>query len=174
MPAQLVIRELAPGATDQIVAIALDAWTPIYDYYRQTMGDALFLAEYPDWRAHKGDHIRHDARGEDGAHVLVAVVGKRIVGFATYTTDHSKGIGEIGNNAVLTELQGHGIGGDLHRRALDLMREAGMRYARVSTGLDPAHAPARQAYERRGFGRALPGVLYYCDLGCSPKHVEAD
>jgi len=39
-----------------------------------------------------------------------------------------------------------------------------MLYAKVQTGLDEAHAPARRAYERAGFKTRLESVAYYMDL----------
>ena len=48
--------------------------------------------------------------------------------------------------------------------ALQRMREAGMTAATVGTGGDPSHAPARRAYEKAGFGPALPTVYFYRSL----------
>ena len=45
--------------------------------------------------------------------------------------------------------------------ALDYFRREGMKMAMVHTGLDEAHAPARKAYERMGFDRTIPEVLYF-------------
>jgi hypothetical protein len=39
-----------------------------------------------------------------------------------------------------------------------------MGYARVTTGGDPAHAPARRGYEKAGFGADLPSVTYHREL----------
>jgi hypothetical protein len=41
------------------------------------------------------------------------------------------------------------------------MKEFGMALATVGTGADPSHAPARRAYEKAGFGAALPSVSLY-------------
>ena len=41
------------------------------------------------------------------------------------------------------------------------MREAGVRVATVGTGGDAAHAPARRAYEKAGFGPYLPSIYMY-------------
>ena len=39
-----------------------------------------------------------------------------------------------------------------------------MTYAKVATGLDDAHAPARRAYERAGFDIKVEDVTYYKKL----------
>ena len=46
----------------------------------------------------------------------------------------------------------------------DKIKNEGMIYATVSTGLDDAHAPARRAYEKAGFDKALENVRYYKEL----------
>jgi ribosomal protein S18 acetylase RimI-like enzyme len=78
--------------------------------------------------------------------------------------NHTSRIGEIGNNAVHPDVQGRGIGPQMYRHALERLRELGMRFVKVGTGGDPAHAPARRAYEKVGFDVQLPGVEYYCRL----------
>jgi len=52
----------------------------------------------------------------------------------------------------------------MYAAALERMRAQGMRYARVRTGLDEAHAPARRAYTKAGFDIAIPSVEYYRSL----------
>lgn len=70
-------------------------------------------------------------------------------------------IGEIGNNAVKPECQGMGIGTFQYRKVLEIFRKEDMRFAAVTTGLDEAHAPARAAYEKVGFRKAITMVTYY-------------
>jgi len=47
---------------------------------------------------------------------------------------------------------------------MERMKEAGMKAVRVNTGADEAHAPARRAYEKAGFERSIPSVMYYREL----------
>ena len=61
-------------------------------------------------------------------------------------------------------LQRRGLAARLLSHALSHMRDQGMRAATVGTGGDPAHAPARRAYEAAGFSRAIPSVYYYREL----------
>ena len=49
----------------------------------------------------------------------------------------------------------------MYELVLERMREQGMLLATVGTGGDPSHAPARRAYEKVGFGPALPSVWLY-------------
>lgn len=81
---------------------------------------------------------------------LVAEVDERIAGWAVYTLDQNKCIGSIAYNAVHPDFRGQGIGTEVVRRALDKLREAGMRIAVAGTGLSDEHTPARRVYEKVG------------------------
>ena len=82
----------------------------------------------------------------------------------TMFIDPERCIGTILNNAVDPAAQGQGVGTAMYERVLTLFRDAGMEYARVHTGLDEGHAPARRAYEKAGFDLSIPDVTYYQKL----------
>jgi ribosomal protein S18 acetylase RimI-like enzyme len=155
------IRALEPGDVEAVVAIAVAAWEPIYAEFHRRMGDELFATACPNWQAEKGRQVRHACEPDSPALVCVAERDGEVVGFVTFRADERSGIGEIGNNAVRPDCQRQGIATALYRHALDRMRALGMRFARVGTGLDPSHAPARRAYEKAGFDVELPSVTYY-------------
>jgi ribosomal protein S18 acetylase RimI-like enzyme len=163
MGSEVVVRELGPDDVELIVEIALAAWEPIFRYYRQEMGEELFHALHPDWQVEKARQVEGACLPGSGARVCVAEQEGQVVGFATYYANRS-GVGEIGNNAVLPERQGQGIGTQMYGYVMAQLRALGMRYVQVSTGGDPAHAPARGAYRKAGFQIALPGVDYYREL----------
>ena len=73
-------------------------------------------------------------------------------------------IGEIGNNAVHPDWRQKGIAQQLYAAALQHFRDQGMRFARVQTGMDGAHAPARRAYERAGFDIHHEDITYHMKL----------
>jgi len=161
----LTIRDLQPSDVEVLVEIAVAAWEPIYRGFREAMGDELFLSLYPDWRAIKAEQIRQAcSAGSRRMQVLVAERGTRIVGFVTFRVDAATAVGELGNNAVRPDCRGQGIAPTMYAAALERMRAQGMRYARVRTGLDEAHAPARRAYTKAGFDIAIPSVEYYRSL----------
>ena len=160
----LIIRAPKSADVETLVEIAVAAWTPIYAWYRQTMGDELFGAAFPDWPEEKARQIRRACDPTGSAMVGVAELEGQIAGFVTcYANDRTK-IGEIGNNAVHPDAQGRGIGPRMYEYAFERLREQGMRYVKVGTGGDPAHAPARKAYEKAGFVIQLPAVEYYREL----------
>jgi ribosomal protein S18 acetylase RimI-like enzyme len=160
---------MAPSDVVRVVEIALAAWESIYEARRQRMGNALFDAIHPDWRAEKARQVRSGCTASSSALLAVAEVhsGKgiatEVVGFVTCYVPEN-GIGEIGNNAVHPDWQGRSIAPVMYRHVCDRLRERGVRFVRVQTGGDPAHAPARRAYEKAGFGICLPKVDYYQEL----------
>ena len=61
--------------------------------------------------------------------------------------------------AVHPDYQNLEIGTELNKAAIEEMRQAGMIMARVETGGDPSHAPARRSYEKAGY-TGLPIMRY--------------
>lgn len=160
----VTIRSFSDSDLPRLLEIAVAAWHPIFESFHALLGGDLFEIVFPDWKAMKRREIESACRPESRAHVIVAELDGRPAGFATYYLNQQKGIGEIGNNAVHPEHQRCGIGTQLHATALERMREAGMKCAKVTTGLDDSHAPARRAYEKSGFDSGLPSVDYYRTL----------
>ena len=109
-------------------------------------------------------HAHSQNLRDSGINVVVAELDGLVVGFADFYCHEQSGIGEIGNNAVHPDYQGRGIAGRLYEAVFERMRERGMRFAKVGTGLDPSHAPARRAYQKAGFDRERQTVTYYRDL----------
>ena len=167
---EIVIRPLLPSDVEAVVEIAVAAWQPIFVFYRQTMGDELFWSAHQHWQHEKARQVRNACAAGSSAIVAVAELpaeghaAARVVGFCTCYANSTTVIGEIGNNAVHPDWQGQGIAPRLYEYAFERLRERGMRYVRVRTGGDPAHAPARRAYQKAGFGISLPHVEYYREL----------
>lgn len=161
--ADSTIREAREEDIPDIRRIAKEAWEPIYEYFRERMGEDLWRREHPgDALERKADNVeRHFRERPDEA--FVSELEGQIVGFCTLQL-RDNGVGVVGNNAVDPRAQGHGIGTMQYEECLRRMREAGMVYATVHTGLDPAHAPARRAYEKVGFEQVRPHVEYYMEL----------
>lgn len=163
-PSAVTMRPYCATDLPALLEIAVAAWGPIYDSFLTLLGPDLFAIVFADWQTEKKRQIESACRGEHGARVIVAELGGQPVGFASYYLDPTTRIGEIGNNAVAPPHQGGGIGQCLYEQVLTAMRQEGMRCASVGTGLDPAHAPARRAYEKVGFERGLPGITYFREL----------
>ena len=158
------IRPFSGADLDGVLNMAVTAWTPIFASFRRILGPRVFETAWPKCKAEKKRQVEAACRGEQGAEVYVVELDGRVVGFISYYLNRQTGIGEIGNNAVDPQYQGTGIGTMMYKHVLARMKEDGMRCAKVCTAGDPSHAPARRAYEKAGFSRALPKIEYYKEL----------
>ncbi|HET6427382.1 MAG TPA: GNAT family N-acetyltransferase, partial [Phycisphaerae bacterium] len=162
-PEEVTLRDLRPvDDVEFIVSFALAAWEPIWAHLAGKIGEELFAVTHPDVRADKARRIRAACDPTEGSGAAVAEIDGKIVGFVTYFAGVQPGMGSLGNNAVHPDFHGRGIAGLLYAHAFDRLRAAGMQVVHVQTGLDPAHAPARRAYEKAGFDVVgFESVNYY-------------
>jgi ribosomal protein S18 acetylase RimI-like enzyme len=158
----LLIRPLTDDDLDEVVALSLRAWEPVFASLRGALGETVYAQLYPDWRATQARAVEQVCRA--ATETWVADDDGRPRGCAavvhhdeTYDEPLS---GEIEMIAVDPGHQRRGVADQLMAHALDGMRRAGLRLAVVATGGDPGHAPARAAYEKAGF-TGLPLVRYY-------------
>lgn len=160
----MTIRSVQPAEIDQVVSLALLAWQPVYQGYRQALGDDLFRSAFAGWEERKAADVASACLQASGRSVDVALVDGRIAGFITTQIDPTGQYGVIGNNAVAPTHQGRGLAQALCTFALQKLKAAGVRHVTVSTGSDPAHAPARRVYEKAGFSAQLPSTTYHLKL----------
>ena len=145
-----------------VMNIANMAWRPIRQMGRDALGDRINAVVHPAGEAaSKGREVRDQIESGD-YEVLICEHEDRIVGFITFRVVGA--IGEICNNAALPDSGVKGVGQTMYRTVLETFRSRGVKVARVTTGLDWAHAPARRAYERAGFHKHLDFTTYYMDL----------
>ena len=146
---------------EEVCKIAIEAWSEIHASYAELIGNELHDALFNDWEKSKTDSVKLGLMSGRG---YVALVDGKVAGFISYTVNEEKCLGEILSNAVSKEYKGMGIGTKMYELVLSKIREEGMKYATVSTGLDDGHAPARRAYEKMGFKKNLPSVKYFMEL----------
>ena len=158
-----MIREYRPADLPTLMDIGNRAWRGIYQMYRQAFGEELFTVNMPGVDHVKGEQIKQHCTAYPGQ-VYVCEENDAIAGFITFSMDRQKGIGQIGNNAVDPDCGLKGIGQQMYQAALERFRAEGMTHAKVQTGLDDAHAPARRAYERAGFNIKVEDVTYFRKL----------
>ena len=143
--------------------IANRAWREIYKMFREAYGDELFQLTIPDEANSKGNQIKSYCERHP-EWVFICEEADRIVGFVTFSLDTDSKTGSIGNNAKDPDCELKGIGQQMYKAVFEYFRKHGMVYAKVHTGLDYAHAPARRAYERAGFHISHKDVDYYMKL----------
>lgn len=172
------MREACPEDAAACGAIAVRAWAAVHEVREQLVGAALHERLWHDWRADKAAAVERHIR-ERSSEAAVATTGRGpgevVIGFVTWRYhDAARSIAEIGNNAVAPDWQGRGVATALYGHALAAFRRSGADVACVSTGGDPAHAPARRAYQKVGFHIAVPSVTYYMALDAPQEPGDAD
>jgi ribosomal protein S18 acetylase RimI-like enzyme len=161
--AEPVFRAAGEADIPELRRIASAAWRPIFEHFREMMGDDLYQRERAGRPpSAKADEVESHFRSH-GQWAFVTELGGKVVGFCTYRLSEN-GVGSIGNNAIDPAYQGRGLGTAQCKECLRRLREAGMTYAQVQTGLDDSHAPARRMYEKAGFEAIRPHVEYYMEL----------
>ena len=158
-----MIRSYRPEDLEAVMAIANRAWQAIYDSYEKNYGVELTRLLVPDRSTAKGGELKEQCT-QHPERTWVCEEDGKVVAFVTFHIDEEKKIGTIGNNAVSPDFRGRGIGRQMYRKVLDFFKEKGMRFAKVMTGLDEGHAPARKAYESVGFNIKWATVRYYMKL----------
>lgn len=146
---------------DKAIEITYVAWEPIFEKYREELGEEMFSDLYGDWKDMKYKRVYDGLTSGKG---FIALVNGEVAGFIFYEVDKEKKKGIIEENAVSSKYRGMGIARKMYEFVLGKMREEGMVYAMVTTGLDEAHAPARRAYEKAGFDKTLESVRYFMEI----------
>lgn len=158
-----MIRKYRPEDLDIVMDIGNRAWSNIYKMFRESYGDELLELIVPDVATAKGEQVKsHCIRHPDWT--FICEEEERVVGFIIFTLDKESKIGTIGNNAKDPDCDLKGIGQQMYEAVFECFREHGMLYAKVHTGLDYAHAPARRAYKRAGFNISHEDVDFYMKL----------
>jgi GNAT superfamily N-acetyltransferase len=154
-----LIRKYTPADMEQVVALSLRAWAPVFASMARVLGDELFDRLRGDWRTSQ-EHAVRAALADPSQHVWVAEAPGAIIGWVSATTHTDSGIGEIHMIAVDPGAQNQGVGMALTKVATEWLRETGMQVAMIETGGDDGHAPARRIYKKAGY-TALPAVRYF-------------
>jgi ribosomal protein S18 acetylase RimI-like enzyme len=159
----LKLRPVRNSDVEDIVRLSLLAWVPVFNSFERILGSKIYPLIWPEWKSSQREAIERVCIDGDKTHVWVAELSGRVVGFLAYELDVEEKIGEVQLLAVHPEYQNRGIGTELNKVALRKMKESGMRMAKVETGGDSSHAPARKSYQKAGY-TALPLVRYFKDL----------
>jgi ribosomal protein S18 acetylase RimI-like enzyme len=158
-----MIRSYKPKDLLIIMDLGNRAWRQIHEMFREMYGEELFQILFPHESTRKGKQVEMHCH-EHPEWVFICEEAGKIVGFITFMLDNELRIGEIGNNAVDPDCNLKGIGQQMYKAVLSYFSQQNMVYAKVCTGLDYAHARARNAYERAGFNIHHDDRTYYIKL----------
>ena len=155
------IRAFEQDDLTRLHEIRAAAFKPVFRSFRTIVGEKIAQAAFTEAEREQADLLDRLCATASSHDVFVVEQAGEIVAFCSVTVDQASRIGEIDLNAVHPDFQGQGVGTWMFGIALDRLRTAGMRVATVGTGGDTSHAPARRAYEKAGFGAAIPSVYLY-------------
>ncbi|MFP3903390.1 MAG: GNAT family N-acetyltransferase [Armatimonadota bacterium] len=159
---EVTYREATEDDIDRIVQIARQIW---HIGRNKAMEDRHGEIGGRPWQDHIAASMRSAMEKRlDANQAIVGEVDGNVAGWGTWSLDEKNGIGTVGYNGVDPQYRGHGIGTEIVRRVLNHIREAGMKIAAVSTGLNEGHAAARHVYEKLGFEPLRKSVYYTQEL----------
>ena len=155
------IREYKPSDKAAVVEITQRAWANVTLW--KMIEDQYGMRGKKPWWRHKLEPILKFSETNPNQFFVAELEGK-VVGYAMYSINTETKIGVVLDNAVSPDFSGQGIGGILHRKVLNAMKDSGMEIAKVTTGTDDSFAPARKLYERHGFKEVQRHIDYLCPL----------
>jgi GNAT superfamily N-acetyltransferase len=150
------IRPAEPVDMARIQEIVTQIWAIGSDWVLEEKYGAIGDRSWDRWLVPK---VMSRLWEESGTTLVTEDDGK-VVGFIAYATDGPRRVGAIHYNGVAPEYRGRGLGHRQVEHVLGLMREAGMVYAAVGTGLNEGHAAARRVYEKAGFEPVIEYRMY--------------
>jgi GNAT superfamily N-acetyltransferase len=159
----LHIRPVNDDDIEELVHLSLLAWEPVFVSFNQLLGRDIYELIWPDWKTSQREAVESVCKDGEKTIVWVAELENEVRGFIAYILDYESKVGEVQLLAVHPDYQNLGIGTELNKYALEKMKASGMKMARVETGGDQSHAPARRSYEKAGYTR-LPLDRYFKDL----------
>lgn len=154
------IRAYTADDKEELVALSLRAWQPVFAKLEPAVPGYVYRAFYPDgWQARQAADVAA-LLDSDGDLVRVAVEEDQAVGWVGMRMHPEDKMGEIHILAVDPVMQRRGTATALMQAAMAEMGAAGMAIVMVETGDDPGHAPSRATYEQAGFER-WPVARYF-------------
>ncbi|WP_433574655.1 GNAT family N-acetyltransferase [Nocardia brasiliensis] len=159
------IEKFADEYREELLALSIRAWEPVFDAMKAATPSFVYNSFYPaGWRKRHMDDLSALLEAEP-AMVRVAFDEESgvAVGWISIRLHPEDRMGEIYVLAVDPTYQRRGIASLLMEHAFHYIRESGMAMVMVETGDDPGHAPSRASYESAGFQR-WPVARYFKDL----------
>ena len=148
---ELQIIPYSAGFQDNVLQIAIAAWTPVFAKTKHEVPGFVYDAFYPQgWKTRQTADVTALLQNEP-ENFWLALHSDRAVGFVGLRMHPADMMGEILIIAVAPDHQRQGVGGALMAFAEQKIRAAGMTMVMVETVGDSGHAPARRVYEASGY-----------------------
>jgi ribosomal protein S18 acetylase RimI-like enzyme len=115
-----------------------------------------------DWAARKRQSIDADCDAHPAGILVAETEAGQVIGYITTRLNRETLLGWIPNIAVDPTCQGTGIGRQLMEAALEYLRSAGMRHAKIETLV--ANERGQAFYPSVGFEEVARQIHYVCGL----------
>lgn len=165
LPENAVIRRPINDEERRAVAeLSVEAWQPIWKTARELVGERIY-ASMGDRKTAKYNSTYEMLQHDDIFGYGLYIDGV-LAGFCSWRIENVPGGkgGVVGLNGVADAFKGRGLGFVMQNYIVRDMLAHDICYAKVLTGLDDGHAPARRTYEKSGFDRSIPTTTYYMEL----------
>ncbi len=157
------ILPYAAAHKDAVLALTVDAWTPVFSKTQKDVPRFVLEAFYPNgWQLRQTSEV-DDLLQSEPENIWLAFLKNTLVGFVGLRLHPDDQMGEIYIIAVSPSHQRMGISTVLMKHAEDMIRAAGAKMMMVETIGDSGHERARRAYEAFGFER-WPVARYFKEL----------
>ena len=157
---QFAIGAYDPALREQIIALSLRAWSPVFEGMKKAVPSFVYRSFYPNGWKHRQRTDVARFLDDEGERVRVAIADGRVLGWVGIRCHDEDRLGEIYMLAVEPGDQRNGIARILIKHAEDTLRGEGMKLVMVETGGDPGHAPARACYENAAY-ETWPVARYF-------------
>ena len=145
---------------DEVLALTLAVWTPIFAKTKNEVPRFVYDAFYPrGWQARQTSDVA-SLLDDEPENIWLAIQDGELAGFIGLRMHPDDQMGEVHIIAVAPDRQRQGIGRALLDFAERQSRRAGMKMIMVETVDDTGHEPARRAYEATGYER-WPVARYF-------------
>ena len=159
----LRIIPYTPQHKDALLALTVDAWTPVFAKAEGELPRFVLEAFYPrGWQSRQTAEVSELLTNEP-ANIWLAMIEDNPVGFIGLRLHREDQMGEIYIIAVSPSHQRQGISTALMQHGEAYIRASGAKMIMVETIGDSGHEPARRAYEAFGFER-WPVARYFKEL----------
>jgi RimJ/RimL family protein N-acetyltransferase len=152
---ELIIRPMVSADLEAIRDITWRGWDDVTWWELLERRHGPWTAK--SWRDRKAESVVAQCSSAPDT-VLVAELGGRVVGYATFHYTPEDRLGEVGNNCVDPQFRGRGIGTRLIAAVLQKLRELGAKVVTVTTM--ERDLPARRVYEKNGFVELGKSLVY--------------
>ena len=148
---------------DQVIALTLDAWRPVFPITRSEVPQFVYENFWPKgWEVRQATDVGTLIDNSPGE-IWLAMESDSLVGFVGAALHQEDQMGEVTIIAVSPDHQQRGIGKSLLEFAESYIKEKGMNMVMIETVGDSGHEPARRAYESQGYVQ-WPVARYFKEL----------